>query len=73
MAASWRLFFVRIYNGSLKPGIYMFSGSASIYYWNCPFSCAIENEATAAILILSLVFYYWHTVLVAVVSDLWPF
>ena len=41
-------------------------------YLHCPFSCAIQNEAIAAILILPLVFYYWYTVLAAVVSDLLP-
>ena len=41
-------------------------------YSHCPFACAAQNEAIAAILILSLVFYL-HTVLAAVVSDFWPF
>ena len=42
-------------------------------YWHCPFSCAIETEAIAAILILSLIFDYWHNVLGAVLSDSWTF
>ena len=53
MAATWRLnffrfFFLRI---SLKPGI-DFRGLR--VYWHCPFSCEIENEAMAAILVLSI-------------------
>ena len=42
-------------------------------YWHCPFSCAVQTKAIAAILILSLIFYYWHNVLEAVMSDLWTF
>ena len=32
-------------------------------HWHCPFSCAIHTEAIGlvAILILSLIFDYWHT------------
>ena len=39
-------------------------------YWHCPFSFAIQAEDMAAILILSLILYYWHNVLEAVLSDL---
>ena len=56
---------------ALQPGIYRFSGSASLLASNCPFSCATQTEAISAILILSLIFYYWHRVMEAVVSDLW--
>ena len=53
-----------------KHGIYRFSWSVSLLSsGHCPFSCAIQDEAIAVILILSLIFYYWHTVLEAVVSD----
>ena len=31
-------------------------------YWHCPFSCAIQTLDIAAILILSLIFYYWHNI-----------
>ena len=44
-----------------------------LVYRHCLFSCAIQTEAVAAILILSLIFYYWHNVLQAVVSDFWTF
>ena len=50
---------------ALKPGIYRFSGCASLL----AFLFVIQNEAMAAIFILSLVFCFWHTVLAAVVSD----
>ena len=42
-------------------------------YWHGPFLCAIQTESIAAIMILSLIFYYWHNVLEAVVSDLLTF
>ena len=53
---------------ALKPGIGFWGLRV---YWHCPFSCAIQTEAVAAILILSFIFDYWHNVLEAVVSDLW--
>ena len=31
-------------------------------YWHCPFSCAIQTLDIVAILILSLIFYYWHNI-----------
>ena len=42
-------------------------------YWHCPFSCTIKTVAIAAILISSLIFYYWNNVLEAVMSDLLTF
>ena len=57
---------------ALKPGIYIcFLGLR--LYWHCPFSCVFQTEDIAAILILSLIFYYWHNILGAVVSHLWTF
>ena len=45
---------------AFKPGIYRFSGSASLLALSV--SYAIQTEDIAAILILSLIFYYWHNV-----------
>ena len=42
-------------------------------HWHCAFLCAIQARAIAAILISSLTFGYWHSVLDAVLSDLWTF
>ena len=55
---------------AFKPGI-GFRGLR--VFWHCPCSCAIQTEDIAAILILSLIFYYWHNVMEADVSDLWIF
>ena len=42
---------------ALKPGIYRFSGSASLLVSNCLFSCETENKATTAIMFLSILIY----------------
>ena len=55
----------------LKSGIYVFLGSESLLA-SSVFMCN-PNRGYAAILILSIIFDYWHNVLEAVVSDLWTF
>ena len=56
MAAIWRLIFLTsFFQNSFETWyIYRFSGSASLLVLYCPFSCETENEAAAAILVLSI-------------------
>ena len=54
MAATWRLIFLKLFfRIPSKPGIYIGFWGLRVY-WNCPFSCETENEAAAAILVLSI-------------------
>ena len=53
MAATWRLFFSNFFLILSKPGIYIGFRGLRVYQY-CPFSCESENEAVAAILVLSI-------------------
>ena len=54
MAATWRLIiFQLVFRIPSKPGIYIGFRGLRVYDY-CPFSCETENEAAAAILVLSI-------------------
>ena len=77
MAATWRQHFSdsNFFRISLKPGIYRFSGSASLLALSV-FICDPNRGYSGHfdfIIDLLLSCDYWHNVLEAVVSDLWIF
>ena len=72
----WRLtfFFIQFFSEFSWNLVGLYIGFRGLWvYRHCLFSCAIQTEAIAAILILLFIFDYWHLVLEAVVSDLWTF
>ena len=54
MAATWRLTFFFDFFSDFPRNLVYIGFRCLRVYWHCPFSCETENEAAAAILVLSI-------------------
>ena len=64
-AATWRLIFLKTFFSDFPRNLVYIGFRGLRVHWHCPFSCATENEAAAAILVLSILINRFHFQLIA--------